>query len=331
MGSPSTCPSHGSRLVAYGALRTTIDAGKVPGRRPRICLAGESLDWMIGGLSVVAAISLRTSVSAYLADTSQELTIRSGPPVSASRTVLASALTGSGHGGCLFALVQPIASRRCTRRCNHCPCTPWCWMAPTREVSKPRPRHTDSRRRARMRDLDALVKAYDIHGTVPDELEDQTTHDAAAAFVHVVGADDVIDVGLASTDLVYYARSPTCFGLRRKRFGSPCLVGVVWGLGCVPVSSRPRCRPRRCPGAWCPGGSRPRGSAGSRRCARGAGRGRAPAAPGAPAPAAGGSSTAGPGRRPAAGAAAGSRRGRSWPASCGRGRRRCRPARPAAP
>jgi len=84
-----------------------------------------------------------------------------------------------------------------------------------------------------MRDLDTLIKAYDIRGTVPDELDEQTTRDAAAAFVHILGADavivgrdmrasspalaaafaagaasrgaDVIDIGLASTDLVYYA------------------------------------------------------------------------------------------------------------------------------
>jgi phosphomannomutase len=84
-----------------------------------------------------------------------------------------------------------------------------------------------------MPDLDALVKAYDIRGTVPDQLDEQTTHDIAAAFVHLLGADavivgrdmrasspalaaafaagaasrgaEVIDIGLASTDLVYYA------------------------------------------------------------------------------------------------------------------------------
>jgi phosphomannomutase len=84
-----------------------------------------------------------------------------------------------------------------------------------------------------MRDLDTLIKAYDIRGTVPDQLDEQTTHDAAAAFAHTLRADavivgrdmrasspalaaafaagaasrgaDVIDIGLASTDLVYYA------------------------------------------------------------------------------------------------------------------------------
>jgi len=58
----------------------------------RICLAGESLDWMIGGPSVVATISLRTSAAAHLVDTSHELTIRSGPPVNSCRTIPAATL-----------------------------------------------------------------------------------------------------------------------------------------------------------------------------------------------------------------------------------------------
>ncbi len=67
--------------------------GGLPAAPGRICLAGESLDWMIGGPSVAAAISLRTRASAHLADTSQELTIRSGPPVDAGRTVPTAALS----------------------------------------------------------------------------------------------------------------------------------------------------------------------------------------------------------------------------------------------
>jgi len=84
-----------------------------------------------------------------------------------------------------------------------------------------------------MADLGELVKAYDIRGTYPDQLDEQVAHAAGAAFVRVVGAQtvvvgrdmrassrglaeafaagaaglgaDVIDIGLASTDLVYYA------------------------------------------------------------------------------------------------------------------------------
>jgi mevalonate kinase len=58
----------------------------------RICLAGESLDWMVGGPSVVAAINRRTTVSAHLVDTCSGLTIRSGPPVNVTRHVTASGL-----------------------------------------------------------------------------------------------------------------------------------------------------------------------------------------------------------------------------------------------
>jgi phosphomannomutase len=84
-----------------------------------------------------------------------------------------------------------------------------------------------------MADLGELVKAYDIRGTYPDQINEQVTRTVGAAFVRVVGAHtlvvgqdmrasspglaeafaagaasqgaDVIDIGLASTDLVYYA------------------------------------------------------------------------------------------------------------------------------
>ncbi|MFL6240042.1 MAG: phosphomannomutase/phosphoglucomutase [Actinomycetes bacterium] len=83
------------------------------------------------------------------------------------------------------------------------------------------------------RDLRSLVKAYDIRGVVPDELDEDLTHDFGAAFAAlvdapavVIGRDmresghplarsfargvneqgtDVIDVGLASTDMLYFA------------------------------------------------------------------------------------------------------------------------------
>ncbi len=84
-----------------------------------------------------------------------------------------------------------------------------------------------------MADLGELVKAYDIRGTYPDQINEQVTRTVGAAFVRVVGAHtlvvgrdmrasspglaeafaagaasqgaDVIDIGLASTDLVYFA------------------------------------------------------------------------------------------------------------------------------
>ena len=83
------------------------------------------------------------------------------------------------------------------------------------------------------RDLDAVVKAYDVRGTYPDQIDEQLAAAVGAAFVQVVGATtvavgydmrpsspplaeafaagvtgqgaDVVDVGLVSTDALYYA------------------------------------------------------------------------------------------------------------------------------
>ncbi|TCM36208.1 phosphomannomutase/phosphoglucomutase [Kribbella sp. VKM Ac-2568] len=84
-----------------------------------------------------------------------------------------------------------------------------------------------------MRDLDTLIKAYDIRGTVPDQLDADLSFQVGAAFAHVSGAGliavghdmrlsspqladafaagvnsrgaDVLAIGLASTDLLYFA------------------------------------------------------------------------------------------------------------------------------
>jgi phosphomannomutase len=91
-----------------------------------------------------------------------------------------------------------------------------------------------------VRDLDAIIKAYDVRGTVPDQLDTDLARDIGAAFVQVVGADpasggagaivvghdmrpsgpdlvaafadgvngqgcDVIRIGLCSTDGLYFA------------------------------------------------------------------------------------------------------------------------------
>jgi phosphomannomutase len=83
------------------------------------------------------------------------------------------------------------------------------------------------------RDLSALVKAYDIRGVVPDQLNEELAHDFGAAFAALVDAQtvvigrdmretgeplahafaqglteqgvDVVEVGLASTDMLYFA------------------------------------------------------------------------------------------------------------------------------
>ena len=84
-----------------------------------------------------------------------------------------------------------------------------------------------------MADLNTIFKAYDIRGTVPDQLDAEVTRRIGAAFARFAGAEgiivardmresgvelsrafaegaaaqgvDVVDLGLASTDLVYYA------------------------------------------------------------------------------------------------------------------------------
>jgi phosphomannomutase len=86
-----------------------------------------------------------------------------------------------------------------------------------------------------MRDLGQIIKAYDVRGTYPDQLDEQLAHDVGAAFVRVVGAAggpvvvghdmrpssgplvaaftegasgqgaDVVHVGLVSTDALYFA------------------------------------------------------------------------------------------------------------------------------
>ncbi|MEX1262432.1 MAG: phosphomannomutase/phosphoglucomutase [Actinomycetota bacterium] len=84
-----------------------------------------------------------------------------------------------------------------------------------------------------MRDLDRIFKAYDVRGVVPDDLDADLVRDIGAAFARwsgassiVVGRDcrlsspelaiaiaegatasgvDVVDLGLASTDLLYFA------------------------------------------------------------------------------------------------------------------------------
>src|SRR5947199_250093 len=84
-----------------------------------------------------------------------------------------------------------------------------------------------------MADLAQLVKAYDIRGVVPDQLDAELARQVGAAFVELTGADavvvardmrasspalaaafaggatgrgaDVVDAGMGSTDYLYYA------------------------------------------------------------------------------------------------------------------------------
>jgi galactokinase len=70
-------------VMAQQRGRTTVLAS-VPGR---ICLAGESLDWMTGGTSVTAAIPLHTRMSAWRADGSDALALTSGAPLYRTRLI----------------------------------------------------------------------------------------------------------------------------------------------------------------------------------------------------------------------------------------------------
>src|SRR5438552_11554535 len=82
-------------------------------------------------------------------------------------------------------------------------------------------------------DLSALVKAYDVRGTVPDQLDESISRAIGAAFVDVTGAQkivtahdmrdsgpglarafaegalhrgaSVVEAGLSSTDMLYFA------------------------------------------------------------------------------------------------------------------------------
>src|SRR5688500_14388763 len=84
-----------------------------------------------------------------------------------------------------------------------------------------------------MRPLDAIFKAYDIRGTVPDQFDAETARAIGRAFATFAAAPrvlvardmrpsgielskafaegvaetgtDVVDLGMASTDLIYYA------------------------------------------------------------------------------------------------------------------------------
>lgn len=61
-----------------------VAVASAPGR---LCLAGESLDWMMGGRSLVAAVPLRTTVAVTLSACPEPLLLRSSAPLNWSRVV----------------------------------------------------------------------------------------------------------------------------------------------------------------------------------------------------------------------------------------------------
>jgi galactokinase len=87
------------------AGRETVTAS-VPGR---ICLAGESLDWMTGGASVTAALPLYTRVTAWRADGSDALALTSGMPVYRTRLVPASRAASAVYDGDVLDHMQAAA------------------------------------------------------------------------------------------------------------------------------------------------------------------------------------------------------------------------------
>jgi galactokinase len=69
-----------------------VAGASVPGR---ICLAGESLDWMTGGCSVTATVPLRTRVTAWRAEGPDALALISGSPLYRTRLVPAARAAAS--------------------------------------------------------------------------------------------------------------------------------------------------------------------------------------------------------------------------------------------
>ena len=65
----------------------------------RICLAGESLDWMTGGPSITAAIPQRVCVTAFRSPHTSNLALVSGPPLSRIRLVPPSSVAMSAYAG----------------------------------------------------------------------------------------------------------------------------------------------------------------------------------------------------------------------------------------
>ena len=79
-------------------------------------------------------------------------------------------------------------------------------------------------------DLTALIKAYDVRGVVPDQLDEQIARAIGAAFVDVVGADRICDRARHARDpaLVWSERS------RRER----CCAARPWSTR---AWARPTC------------------------------------------------------------------------------------------
>ncbi|WP_067839754.1 mevalonate kinase family protein [Nocardia lijiangensis] len=99
--------------MAYPGYRSSVTAS-APGR---VCLAGESLDWMTGDPSIVSAIPLRTNVTAYSSHRPGPIELRAGAPLWRSRSITLPEL-GSYVGDDLDHLqaTARVLARRCGER-----------------------------------------------------------------------------------------------------------------------------------------------------------------------------------------------------------------------
>jgi galactokinase len=79
--------------------RAGVRAGVLASVPGRICLAGESVDWMTGGASVTAAIPFCTRVSAWRAAGSDALALTSGAPLYRTRLVPAARAAAGVYAG----------------------------------------------------------------------------------------------------------------------------------------------------------------------------------------------------------------------------------------
>jgi galactokinase len=85
---------------------TRMVTATAPGR---LCLAGESLDWMTGGSSAVTAVPLRTRVTAWQLTGSDTLALVSGSPVHRTRMVPDQQAAERRYDGHVLDLLQAAA------------------------------------------------------------------------------------------------------------------------------------------------------------------------------------------------------------------------------
>ena len=89
-----------------GCARPVPVTASVPGR---VCLAGESLDWMIGGPSVTAAIPLRTRVTVWRAPGSVDVVLSSSAPIYRTRLLPAATVARRHYMGEVLDHMQAAA------------------------------------------------------------------------------------------------------------------------------------------------------------------------------------------------------------------------------